>query len=186
MKFIFIKGGAMELTKIPTLPKFTGGESREERTLSREPLDKSAFKQIIRKMNLKVTDQRLLILAALHEGRTHVTAQEVYEIVSAKDPEIGFATVYRFLRTLTEHHFVTEVRMGGLPARYEMTPQSHHDHLTCVSCGKICEFENHEIEALQEKVATQFGFELTSHVLELYGVCPDCQKRKKAKASFGN
>ena len=126
-------------------------------------------------MNLKVTDQRLLILSSLVAGRSHVTAQALFEIVSAKEPNIGFATVYRFLRTLTESQFVTEVRMGGLPARYELAPKGHHDHLTCVKCGRICEFENSAIEKLQEKVANHFGFKLTSHVLELYGHCPDCQ-----------
>lgn len=164
----------MELTRIPDLPR----SHAEEKIIKRDHLDEKTFKQMIRTMNLKVTDQRLAILEALHDGRTHVTAQEVFEVVSVKDPEIGFATVYRFLRTLTENNFVTEVRMGGLPARYELTPKSHHDHLTCVLCGKICEFENHHIEELQEKVAKQFGFELTSHVLELYGICPDCQKKK--------
>lgn len=164
----------MEMTKIPTLPR-SGGE---EKIIKREKLDEKSFKQMIRTMNLKVTGQRLAILEALHAGRAHVTAQEVFEIVGAKDPEIGFATVYRFLRTLTEHSFVTEVRMGGLPARYELTPKSHHDHLTCVRCGRICEFENTAIEQMQEKVANQFGFKLTSHVLELYGVCPECQKNE--------
>lgn len=163
-----------ELTRIPVLPR----SGKEEKIIQRDRLDEKAFKQMIRAMNLKVTDQRLAILESLHEGRAHVTAQEVYEAVSERFPEIGFATVYRFLRTLTENGFVTEVRMGGLPARYEMTPKSHHDHLTCVTCGEICEFENSHIEELQEKVAKQFGFQLTSHVLELYGICSDCQKRK--------
>ena len=163
-----------ELTKIPTLPR----SHSEEKIIKRERLDEKAFKQMIRAMNLKVTDQRLTILESLHEGRAHVSAQEVFESVSERFPEMGFATVYRFLRTLTENGFVTEVRMGGLPARYELTPKSHHDHLTCVACRKICEFENSHIEQLQEKVAKQFGFKLTSHVLELYGICPDCQKRQ--------
>lgn len=163
-----------EKTKIPHLPR----SMSEEKIIKRERLGEKEFKQIIRAMNLKVTDQRLAILESLHGGRAHVTAQEVFEVVSENFPEIGFATVYRFLRTLTENSFVTEVRMGGLPARYELTPKSHHDHLTCVSCGKICEFENHHIEELQGKVAKQFGFQLTSHVLELYGICPDCLKRK--------
>jgi Fur family transcriptional regulator, ferric uptake regulator len=163
-----------ELTKIPQLPRSLG----EEKIIKRERLDEKSFKQMIRAMNLKVTDQRLAILEALHEGRAHVSAQEVFEAVSERFPEIGFATVYRFLRTLTENAFVTEVRMGGLPARYELTPKSHHDHLTCITCGKICEFENSHIEDLQEKVARQFGFRLTSHVLELYGVCAECQKRQ--------
>jgi Fur family transcriptional regulator, ferric uptake regulator len=150
-----------------------------DKIIRRERMDEQAFKQIIRTMNLKVTDQRLAILKALHEGRVHVIVQEVFEIVHETFPEINFTTIYRFLRTLTENNFVTEVRMGGLPARYELTPKSHHDHLTCVSCGKICEFENHHIEELQEKVAKQFGFRLTSHVLELYGMCPVCQKRSQ-------
>jgi Fur family transcriptional regulator, ferric uptake regulator len=136
------------------------------------------FKQIIRKLNLKVTTQRMAILKALHDGHRHITAQELYEKLSGEDSNIGFATVYRFLRALTEAHFVTEVRMGGLPARYELTPKSHHDHLTCVKCGTICEFENKAIETLQEKVAYQFGFVLTHHVLELYGICPSCQAQK--------
>ncbi len=170
-------------TKIPALPrsrnyKAATEKAGDEKIMKRERLDEKAFKLMIRTMNLKVTDQRLAILESLHEGRAHVTAQEVYEVVSENFPEIGFATVYRFLRTLTESGFVTEVRMGGLPARYELTPKSHHDHLTCVSCGKICEFENHHIEELQGKVARQFGFQLTSHVLELYGICPDCQKKR--------
>ena len=162
----------MEITKIPVLPR----QTTKERAKKREKLDERSLKNMIREMHLKVTDQRLLILQALHEGRAHVTAQSLFEVVSAKDSEIGFATVYRFLRTLTEHEFVTEVRMGGLPARYELRTQSHHDHLTCVECGAICEFENPTIESLQEQVAKEFGLQLTSHVLVLYPVCPRCQK----------
>jgi len=166
----------MEFTRVPNLPRY---ENIEEKILGRDCYDEASFKQMIRSLHLKVTDQRLLILEALHSGkRTHVTAQEVFEIVSQKDQSMGFATVYRFLRKLTEASLVTEVRMGGLPARYEITPKSHHDHLTCTHCGKICEFENDAIEALQGKVASQFGFTLTRHVLELYGVCPDCQRRE--------
>ena len=142
--------------------------------ITRERRNEDDFKTMIRQMGLKVTSQRLAILKSLHDGRAHVTAQEVFEKVIKDFPEIGFATVYRFLRTLTEHQLVTEVRMGGMSARYELTPQEHHDHLTCVKCGKICEFENPEIERLQEEVARFYGFKLTHHVLELYGVCSDC------------
>ena len=162
----------MTKEEVPFLPR----QQDDDIVLIREEVDDSEFKQIIRKLNLKVTHQRIAILRCLHEGRAHVTAQELFEKVSVKYPEIGFATVYRFLRTLTDGRFVTEVRMGGLPARYELTPKSHHDHLTCTRCGKICEFENKTIETLQEKVARQFGFQLTHHILELYGVCSSCQE----------
>lgn len=161
----------MSRDSVPFLPR----QQDEDIIVHRENFSEAELKKIIRALNLKVTTQRLAILKALHVGRRHVTAQELFETVNADHPEIGFATVYRFLRTLTEGTFVSEVRLGGLPARYELNSKSHHDHLTCVRCGKICEFENKTIETLQEKVAKQFGFQLTHHVLELYGVCPACQ-----------
>jgi Fur family ferric uptake transcriptional regulator len=139
--------------------------------VGREPFAADDFRKIIRDMGLKVTRQRLCILEALAKGRAHVTAQEVFEIVHREDSDLGFATVYRFLRELSSRGHVTEVRMGGLPARYELTPKRHHDHLTCLNCGKIVEFENSEIERLQERVAGEQGFKLRGHVLELYGQC---------------
>jgi Fur family ferric uptake transcriptional regulator len=164
----------MSKDEVPLLPR----QHDDDIILVSEERDEAEFKQIIRSLNLKVTHQRLAILKCLHDGRRHVTAQELYEKISVKHSEIGFATVYRFLRTLTDGKCVTEVRMGGLPARYELAPKSHHDHLTCVRCGKIVEFENRTIETLQEKVAKQFGFRLTSHILELYGHCPTCQAQE--------
>ena len=134
------------------------------------------LRAIIRDIGLKVTSQRIVILRSLVEGRDHVTAQELYETVSKVDSSLGFATVYRFLHTLAENKLVTEVRMGGLPARYEWAKKkSHHDHITCQSCGKICEFENMEIERLQVAIAKSLGFIMTDHVLELYGICSSCQ-----------
>lgn len=175
--------GEQSMSSGDGLPSLIRGEQNpKEELVSRERLDSSGFKRIIREMGLKVTKQRMAILEALNMGQAHVTAQEVFEIVNEKHPEIGFATVYRFLRKLTENNYVTEVRMGGLPARYELTPKSHHDHLTCVYCSKIVEFENTEIERLQEDVARRNGFLLTSHVLELYGVCsgPECRKKHQS------
>ncbi len=136
-----------------------------------------SMKRVLRNLNLKVTTQRLALLRALQKGARHVTAQELYEKVHRTHPEVGFATVYRFLRTLDDGGFVTETRVGSQPSRYELTPKHHHDHLSCTSCGKICEFENKTIEKLQEKVAEHFGFVLTNHVLELFGLCPDCQNK---------
>jgi Fur family ferric uptake transcriptional regulator len=152
--------------------KLVRGSSRAE---------KVPHKKIIRDMGLKVTSQRELILEVVRKGPSHFTAQEVFENVITLNPAIGFATVYRFLRTLTENNFVTEVRMGGMPARYEWGAKRHHDHLTCVNCNEIVEFENPDIERLQEKVAKEFGFTLTHHLLELYGVCPECRLRAPKK-----
>ncbi len=137
---------------------------------------KTPNKTVIRNLGLKVTDQRIAIIEVVRSGPKHFTAQEIFEIVTEKNPDIGFATVYRFLRKLSENSFVTEIRLGGMPARYEWALKKHHDHLTCTQCQKIVEFENSEIERLQAKVAKEFGFELSDHVLELYGICPECRK----------
>src|SRR4051812_35834238 len=113
------------LSLVPELPR----HKDEDVLVISSDFNEDELKQIIRNLNLKVTQQRMAILKSLHDGRRHVTAQELYEKLCKEHPEIGFATVYRFLRALTEGNFVTEVRMGGLPARYELTPtKSHHDH----------------------------------------------------------
>ena len=159
-----------------------GEQNPKEELIARERLDSKAFKRIIREMNLKVTKQRLAILEALNRGQAHVTAQEVYEIVNQNYPEMGFATVYRFLRKLTDHKYVTEVRMGGMPARYELSSDHHHDHITCTQCGKIVEFQNEDIEKLQLEVTKSHNFIMTHHVLELYGVCSNLRCREKHRA----
>lgn len=141
----------------------------------------ASSKQIVRDLGLKVTEQRILILDTIRNGLRHFTAQDIFEAVSAQSNGMGFATVYRFLRMLSEHKFVTEVRMGGMPARYEWAGKPHHDHLTCVICGKIVEFENNEIERLQNEVATSLGFHLTGHLLELFGECLQCQNQSGHK-----
>lgn len=140
-----------------------------------KPKNQAQLKKVIREIGVKVTKQRLTILDNILSGDEHVTAQAVFENVRVHSPEIGFATVYRFLRTLCDHKVLTEVRMKGLPARYEWAQKKHHDHLSCVQCKRICEFENDEIEALQLQIAKKFGFKLTEHILELYGICPQCQ-----------
>jgi len=161
----------MESLKLPR------SQSQKSKANKSDRLTDVEIKKIIREMHLKVTHQRQAILEVLSVGRHHFTAQEIFELVHKRFPEIGFATVYRFLKKLTEFKFVSEVRMGGLPARYELAPSHHHDHMSCIECGKIVEFENYAIETLQEKVAAELGFELTGHVLELYGVCPTCRKK---------
>lgn len=160
----------MDLTKLPR------SQSQKNKASKSDRLTDAEIKKIIREMHLKVTHQRQAILEVLAVGRHHFTAQEIFDLVNKRFPEIGFATVYRFLKKLTEYKFVSEVRMGGLPARYELAPSHHHDHMSCIECGKIVEFENYAIENLQEKVAMELGFELTGHVLELYGRCPNCRK----------
>lgn len=137
-------------------------------------------RELLRLLNLKVTPTRLLLLETIEElQQRHFSAQDLYDKVKQKNSEIGFATVWRFLKTLVQTGHVSETKVGNGPSRYEWTSPQHHDHLTCVVCGKIVEFYDEELEKLQEIIAQRFGFQLKSHLMELYGICPECQKALK-------
>ncbi|MFQ5477934.1 MAG: Fur family transcriptional regulator [Candidatus Binatia bacterium] len=132
------------------------------------------FGEFIRESGLKSTRQRDEIASWFLGVSGHLSAEQIYQKVRARDPRIGFSTVYRTMRLLCEAGLVQERHFGGGEALYENV-SSHHDHCICTSCGKIVEFENDQIEALQEAVASQNGFRLQSHRMELYGLCADCQ-----------
>lgn len=133
------------------------------------------FHEFIRERGLKSTRQRDDIAAWFFAARGHRSAGEIYNEVKAINASIGFSTVYRTMKLLCEAGLVAERHFGDGDALYENV-SAHHDHVICNSCGKIVEFENDEIEKLQRRVAEQCGFVLESHKMELYGVCPDCQK----------
>ncbi len=134
------------------------------------------------KKGLRSTDQRRLIVETFFKSPNHVSIEELLAQVRSQDPKVGYATVYRTLKLLTECGVAFERRFGDGLARYELADEaSHHDHLICVDCGTIVEFEEDRIEALQEAVAEKYGYELRSHKHEMYGVCPDCQRKAKKK-----
>ena len=135
------------------------------------------------KKGLRSTDQRRLIVDTFFRAPNHISIEELLAQVREKEPKVGYATVYRTLKLLTECGVAHERRFGDGLTRYELADDtSHHDHLICVECGDIVEFEEPRIETLQEEVATKYGFDLKSHKHEMYGVCPKCQ----AKASRRN
>jgi Fur family ferric uptake transcriptional regulator len=130
------------------------------------------------KKGLRNTDQRRLIVETFFRVPNHVSIEELLGEVRGKDARVGYATVYRTLKLLTECGVAFERRFGDGLARYELADEaSHHDHLICVECGAIVEFEEPSVETLQEAVAKRHGYLLRSHRHELYGVCPACQAR---------
>jgi Fur family ferric uptake transcriptional regulator len=132
---------------------------------------------------LRSTDQRRLIIETFFQAPNHVSIEELLADVRAQDPRVGYATVYRTLKLLAECGVAFERRFGDGLTRYELADDTshHHDHLICVECGKITEFEEPRIEELQEHVARKHGFELRSHKHEMYGVCPECQRQVRRK-----
>ncbi len=140
------------------------------------------FQQHLARSGLKATRQRELIARAFFATNTHISAEALYRRVSGRDHRIGLVTVYRTLKLLKEAGLAHERQFGEGRALFEhASSERHHDHMICTDCGKITEFENCEIEALQEQVARRFAFTLQYHKLELYGFCRDC----KANASKG-
>ena len=126
--------------------------------------------------NLKITKQRRAVLEAFLGSEEHVSAEDLYKIVSAKEPKIGLATVYRTLALLTESGLAAELDFGDGQKRYERNyEQGHHDHMICTECGKIIEFNHPLIEKFQEEVASRNDFTITSHKLDMFGLCSECR-----------
>lgn len=135
------------------------------------------FARFIEEKGLKSTTQRDEIVNAFFNLKEHISIEELHHKVQKKNPKIGYTTVYRTLKLLTESGLAHERQFGDGQARYEpVTTEEHHDHLICLKCGTILEFENKKIEKLQEDVAKQHGFEVKNHKLELYGYCKKCRK----------
>ena len=137
------------------------------------------FKDHLRAQRLKSTAQRDTIVKAFIDSQRHISVEELYTEVRRRNPRIGYATVYRTLKLLTECGLAVERHFRDGEARYESGQKRHHDHLICESCGKIVEFEEPRIEALQEETARRLSFRLTGHKMELYGLCRDCEKSRK-------
>lgn len=135
------------------------------------------FKTLLKTNNLKYTTQREAILKTLYDHPDHFTPENLYILVKKNYPELntGITTVYRTLNLLEENNIATSISFGSAGKKFELGNKPHHDHLICEKCGDIVEFENDEIEKLQEKIAKMHDFKLTNHLMQLYGICKKCQ-----------
>lgn len=133
---------------------------------------------------LKQTNQRKIIAEAmLAASGKHFDAESLHSALKDAGHDIGLATVYRTLNLFKDAGLINHRVFADSSGFFEIDqPESHHDHLFCKDCGRVIEFENSEIEALQKAIAQQYGFELLDHRLDLWGKClkPKCEWRKKA------
>jgi Fur family ferric uptake transcriptional regulator len=128
---------------------------------------------------LRSTSQRRLVSDIFFRTSGHHSIDDVLAMVRAKDPKVGYATVYRTMKLLVECGLANERHFGETVTRFEISLlDHHHDHLICVDCKRIVEFEDDSIEELQRKLAERQGFSLISHKHELYGMCADCRRRR--------
>jgi Fur family transcriptional regulator, ferric uptake regulator len=138
------------------------------------------FKEHLRRQGLKSTSQRDDIARVFFASHRHISVEELYNEVKRLNPRLGYATVYRTMKLLTECGLAVERHFRDAEARYESLAEGHqHDHLICEGCGRIVEFEEERIESLQAEVARRLGFRLTGRKMELYGRCRDCQNSER-------
>lgn len=139
------------------------------------------FKFLLKENGLKFTLQREQILKTLYNSQEHLSPELLHTKIQEAMPSlnIGIATVYRTLALLEESDLVTSLLLGKQGKKYELADKEHHDHMICTNCGKIIEFIDDEIEERQRKIAKKHQFLMTSHSMQIYGICKECQRLNK-------
>lgn len=128
----------------------------------------------LKRAGLKITLPRIKILTILQGPKNqHISAEDVYKILLVQNEEIGLATVYRVLNQFDDAGIVTRHHFEGGKSVFELSHKKHHDHLVCLKCGKVVEFEDDVIEQRQNDIAEYHNITLTNHSLYLYGECED-------------
>lgn len=143
-------------------------------------VDLVKLKQRLYENQYKLTPQRKLILQIfLDHQEAHLCAEDVHQMVKQEASDIGLATVYRTLELLSELGILIKMDFGDGRCRYEVNNDSdchHHHHLICLSCGKVCEFEDDLLESLETAISKKSHFKVVDHQLKFFGYCQECQK----------
>ena len=131
--------------------------------------------ELLRSKGIRLTAQRRVVVRRA-VGYLHFTAEELVKDVRALDKSIARGTVYRTLSLLHDAGVVEKHDFRYGPPNYEVTfGKAHHDHLMCILCGEIIEFQEPRVEQIQQEVIERFGYQLLSHTHKLYGLCRSCQ-----------
>jgi len=136
----------------------------------------------LKSSGLKATLPRIKILEVFqHAQRRHMTAEDVFKALLTDGADIGLATVYRVLMQFEQAGLLTRSNFESGKSVFELNEGQHHDHLVCLTCGRVEEFFDAEIEQRQRTIADARGFELQEHSLALYARCtkPNCEYRQK-------
>jgi len=130
----------------------------------------------LKRAGLKITLPRIKILTILQNpNNQHISAEDVYKILLEQHEEIGLATVYRVLNQFDDAGIVSRHHFEGGKSVFELSHKQHHDHLVCLKCGIVVEFEDDVIEKRQVDIAKTHNIKLTNHSLYLYGECEDAK-----------
>lgn len=138
--------------------------------MSQESAVSDRIEKLCVEKGMRMTEQRRVIARVLSEAHDHPDVEELYHRSHAVDPHISIATVYRTVRLFEESGIIARLDFRDGRSRYEEAPEAHHDHLIDTRTGKVIEFVDPEIEALQNAIARKLGYRLVDHRMELYGV----------------
>ena len=136
--------------------------------MERPALDR--IENLCSEKGMRMTDQRRVVARVLSDSHDHPDVEELYRRSHAMDPHISIATVYRTVRLFEEAGIISRHDFRDGRSRYEEQPETHHDHLIDMKTGRVIEFVDQDIEALQEAIARRLGYKLVDHRLELYGL----------------
>lgn len=141
-----------------------------------------AFQAHLTRKGLKYTRQRRAIAEVFFGSGAHLSLNDVHALARAKQPSVGYATVYRTMKLMSECGLADEHKFAEGQVRYEPSGE-HHDHIICTTCGKIVEYEDARVERFQEEMAAKHGFRVVKHRHEIYGEClvADCPDRGAAR-----
>ncbi len=126
---------------------------------------------------LRATSQRALILEIIRRG--HLDADEIYRQARAKQPRLSLSTVYRTLQMFRKLGLVAELHFDEAHHHYEVKPSSEHQHLVCLNCGKIMEFEYPLSPKMKRNIARENSFEITGVEIRMTGYCSKCRQKGK-------
>jgi len=137
--------------------------------------EKEIFADFLKSKSLKRTRQRFDILDIFMSAGIHISAYELHLRIKKKHPEIGFSTIYRTLKLLTESGIADEGNFGDGQSRYEAAfKRGNHGHLICRECGRTEEFDSEVIDKVQKRVVKKYGYEVRGRRFEIYGLCSKC------------
>jgi Fur family ferric uptake transcriptional regulator len=146
----------------------------------RKPKSTEASNHIVdelREKGLRMTPQRMMIIAAVENSNNHISAEEIYSQVIEKYPDVNISTVYRTLDTLEELRLVTKTDLGDGRVRYHPAHKGHHHHLVCRECGKIIDLDEKALAGLQEILLQNYNFVADLRHLGIPGICVKCNRQ---------
>jgi Fur family ferric uptake transcriptional regulator len=138
---------------------------------------------VLKEHGLKMTPQRRAVLKLIAQGRDYFTPATLHERVKQEYPGIGIVTIYRTIEMLSDLGLICCVYGEGNYRSYVIRrPEEHHHHLVCSGCNRVVEFTDCDIDELEQRLSQKTGFVIESHLLEVWGRCPDCRRQMVEQA----